>query len=108
VAEVVEGRELLERGEMGMDAVAPPPPAELLVPTSSASAVGRAPKASGSSTDWIRRLNMFCLLWFSVVSSLSGIMRTLFLVLCRSRKKTGSKLLITNTKLKNLIFLLAL
>lgn len=61
VAEVVEGRGLLERGEMGFDAVAPPPAVELLVPTSSASAVGRAAKASGTgdSTDWIRRLNMF-------------------------------------------------
>ena len=61
VAEVVEGRGLLERGEMGLDA-AVPPAAELLVPTSSAAATVRAARASGNSTDWIRRLNMF---WFA-------------------------------------------
>jgi hypothetical protein len=59
VAEVVEGRGLLERGEMGFDAAAPPAAAELLVPTSSAAV--RAAKASGTgnSTVWIRRLNIF-------------------------------------------------
>lgn len=64
VAEVVEGRGLLERGEMGLDADVPPA-AELLVPTSSAAAeTVRAARASGKSTDWTRRLNMF---WFAEI-----------------------------------------
>ena len=67
VAEVLEGGGLLQRGVVGLDAVAPPA-AELLVPTSSAAVVVSAAKASGNSTDWIRRLNMFLFAGFFLSS----------------------------------------